>query len=179
MDGQNASVVYVPLSAGTVANIRKAIQYLWKHQSASTTACPNPAPNPRSDIALNEAIGNYGVALVYGKITTGSTTRTATCSVRNPYTEKLFLRMLSYTWRMLPAPQGPGNVSTRTRSDSSLCESVSVCLLVTTCCYVMKISATLILPILSTYKPGTRLQDQHWHLALYFVSLVVKQTTRV
>ncbi|KAG0339721.1 hypothetical protein BG005_003410, partial [Podila minutissima] len=102
------NVVHVPLSAGTVLNIRKALQYLWKHQSAPTTAYPNPAPNPKNDIPLNEAINNYGVALVYGKISSGSTTRTATCAVRNPYSEKLFLRMLSYTWRMLPAPQALG-----------------------------------------------------------------------
>jgi hypothetical protein len=107
-DSQNASVVYVPLAMGSVLNIRKALQYLWRRQSASATTYPNPAPNPRKDIALNDAIENYGVALVYGKAMTGSITRTAICSVRNPYSEGMFLRMLSFTWHMQPASQPAG-----------------------------------------------------------------------
>ncbi|KAK3840206.1 MAG: hypothetical protein JOS17DRAFT_9859 [Linnemannia elongata] len=100
--------VHVPLALGSVENIRKAIQYLWKHQCRTEAPYPNPASNPRQYIPLNEAINAYGVDLVYGKISTGTTTRRTTCLIRNPYSEKLFLRMLCFTWRMLPLRQTQG-----------------------------------------------------------------------
>lgn len=108
LDENGLTVGHFPLALGTVENIRKALQYLWKHQARTDIPHPNPATNPRRYIPLNEAIETYGVALVYGKVSTGTTTRTATCLTRNPYTEKLFLRMLSYTWRMLPLRQTCG-----------------------------------------------------------------------
>lgn len=107
-DENGEAVIHVPLALGSVENIRKALQYLWKHQSRSEVPYPNPASNPRQYIPLNEAIDAYGVALVYGKISTGTSTRTPTCLIRNPYTEKLFLRMVSFTWRMLPLRQASG-----------------------------------------------------------------------
>ncbi|KAF8929819.1 hypothetical protein BGZ47_000870, partial [Haplosporangium gracile] len=83
-DKHGRVAIMVPLSLGTVDNYRKACIYLWKLQNQRTTLCPNPAPNPRSDGPLDDAINAYGVRLVYDKATTGTTRNTA-CDTRDTY----------------------------------------------------------------------------------------------
>ena len=81
-------MITVPLTLGTVDNYRKALIYLWKLQNQRTAPCPNPAPNPRSDGPLDEAINAYGVRLVYEKASSG-TTRNTLCNTRDTYDGKL------------------------------------------------------------------------------------------
>ncbi|KAG9064047.1 hypothetical protein KI688_003226 [Linnemannia hyalina] len=83
-DKHGRIAIMVPLSLGTVDNYRKACIYLWKLQNQRTTLCPNPAPNPRTDGPLDDAINAYGVRLVYDKATTG-TTRNTPCDTRDTY----------------------------------------------------------------------------------------------
>ncbi|KAG0345620.1 hypothetical protein BG004_003464 [Podila humilis] len=84
---------------GTVDNCRKACIYLWKLQIQRTTKCPNPAPNPRSDRRLDDAINTYGDRLVYNKVTTGT--------ARNTACDKL-IRMATYTWQQQPVRRAKG-----------------------------------------------------------------------
>src|SRR5690606_38318715 len=92
-------VVYAPFTLGTVDNHRKALVYLWKKQCDRTVKYKNIFPNPRTDQMLSQKIDEYGVSLVYEKVLSGTITCTATPTVRDPYNEELFIRMLSYTWR--------------------------------------------------------------------------------
>ncbi|KAF9350897.1 hypothetical protein BGX34_000920 [Mortierella sp. NVP85] len=69
----------IPVAAETVADIRKALVYLWRHQGSWTA--PNPSPSPRKDLPLREAIDEYEVRLVYDNVQPGTALRTITCSV--------------------------------------------------------------------------------------------------
>ncbi|KAF9178734.1 hypothetical protein BGZ51_007530 [Haplosporangium sp. Z 767] len=104
-DELGRKIIWTPVSYETTEN-PKALVYLWKHQNAWTAPYSNPAPNPRKDIKLREAFENYGVSLVYD-ITSSRTTRKDTCAIRDLYGEKMFIRMSSFTWRMLPVIQLP------------------------------------------------------------------------
>ncbi|KAF9895953.1 hypothetical protein BX616_008472, partial [Lobosporangium transversale] len=93
--------IYAPISIETVDCARKALIYLYKEQASSKVDWPNPAPHPRKDIPLKEAIEEYEGKLVYDTSFQGST-RTDTCSIRDPYNEKQFIRMALHTWGMKP-----------------------------------------------------------------------------
>jgi len=95
------------VSYETVDNARKSLIYLWKHQAQRTAAYPNPASNPRQDAPLRDAIDDYEVALVYDQAFIGST-RSDSCSIRDPYTEKEFIRMITHTWCQRPMRQLKG-----------------------------------------------------------------------
>ncbi|KAG0302531.1 hypothetical protein BGZ99_002968, partial [Dissophora globulifera] len=103
-DNLGRTTIYVPLTAGSVDNIEKALIYLWKRQHSRDASCPNPAPNPRQDALLKAACEEYESGLVYD-ITTPGDRRTASCAVRDPYTEGKLIRMLSFLWREVPLPR--------------------------------------------------------------------------
>ncbi|KAF9081952.1 hypothetical protein BGX27_004694, partial [Mortierella sp. AM989] len=94
-------IIEVPVGSETVECALKALCYLWKRQASSDASLPNPASNPRKDVSLSDTIQKYKSNLVFDKPVTGKI-RTGTCSTRDPYTEQLFIRMISFTWRSLP-----------------------------------------------------------------------------
>ncbi|KAG0369126.1 hypothetical protein BGZ54_000240 [Gamsiella multidivaricata] len=100
LDKYGRKVIDIPVGIETMESARKAPIYLRKQQSAHTARCPNPVSNPRYDVPLRDAITEYECSPVYTRSLTG-TTRTTTCSIRDPYTDKLFDRIISFTWRML------------------------------------------------------------------------------
>ncbi|KAF9997049.1 hypothetical protein BGZ80_007094 [Entomortierella chlamydospora] len=106
VDSHGFKIIDVPITFGTVDNIKKAPIYLWRQQSASSAPYPNLAPNPRSDSLLNESVNEYRRSLI-DDIATSGTTRTGACAVRDTYTEGELIRMSSYTWRMIPPVQEP------------------------------------------------------------------------
>ncbi|KAF9081865.1 hypothetical protein BGX27_004744, partial [Mortierella sp. AM989] len=93
-------MIRVPVRVETVETARKSLIYLWRQQNARTSPYPNPAPNPRNNIPLKDAIAEYETRLIYARSAAG-TVRTTACSIRDPYSATLFLRMISFTWRML------------------------------------------------------------------------------
>lgn len=86
---------------------RKALIYLWKEQCSRLAPLPSMEPNPRKDIPLMRAIDGYEVKLVYDSATQ-SDIRTTACSIRDPYTNAQFLRMLSFLWRGVPPVRQQG-----------------------------------------------------------------------
>lgn len=107
IDELGRRVIDVPASKETVEHARKALIYLWKEQRSIKARYPNPASNPRLDAILKQAFTEYGTRLVYDSATPGEI-RTDTCSIRDPYTEGEFIRMSSFTWRMLAPVQEEG-----------------------------------------------------------------------
>jgi hypothetical protein len=95
------------VSYETVDSARKSLIYLWRHQAQRTAAYPNPASNPRQDALLRDAIDDYEVSLVYDQSIIGSALSDF-CSVRDPYTEKEFIQMITHTWCQRPMRQLKG-----------------------------------------------------------------------
>lgn len=109
-DQDGRKVIYVPRTLGTVLNIKKALVHLWEEQRGQQAEWPNDAPHPGNDKIIKKCLKEYGFRLVQDSMNPGST-RKGACSIRDPYTEKLFLRMLSYLWRNMPIK----SKSTKTR----------------------------------------------------------------
>ncbi|KAF9992009.1 hypothetical protein BGZ79_003640 [Entomortierella chlamydospora] len=80
VDSHGFKIIEVPITSGTVDNIRKALIYLWRQQSASSAPYPNPAPNPRSDSLLSESVNEYRRSLI-DDIATSGTARTGACAI--------------------------------------------------------------------------------------------------
>ncbi|KAF9991247.1 hypothetical protein BGZ79_004700, partial [Entomortierella chlamydospora] len=80
VDSHGFKIIDVPITFGTVDNIKKAPIYLWRQQSASSAPYPNLAPNPRSDSLLNESVNEYRRSLI-DDIATSGTTRTGACAM--------------------------------------------------------------------------------------------------
>ena len=100
-DNNGRRVIYVPRTLGTVLNIKKALVHLWEEQRGQQAPYPNRVPHPGFDKTVKTIINNYGLQLVKDSLTPG-TSRSAACSLRDPYSERMFIRMLSYLWRNLP-----------------------------------------------------------------------------
>jgi hypothetical protein len=100
-DEKGRRIIYVPRTGDTIRNIKKALIYLWNRQHSRDAPWPNPAPHPGNDKILKDAIEKYSVDLVYDAAVPGSS-RKGTCSLRDPYSDAIFMRMLCYLWRNLP-----------------------------------------------------------------------------
>ncbi|GJJ75411.1 hypothetical protein EMPS_07769 [Entomortierella parvispora] len=100
-DNHGRRVIYVPRTLGTVLNIKKALVHLWEEQRGQQAPYPNRVPHPGFDKTVKTIISNYGLQLVKDSLNPG-TSRSAACSLRDPYSERMFIRMLSYLWRNLP-----------------------------------------------------------------------------
>ena len=100
-DLQGRRIIYVPRTLGTVLNIKKALVHLWEEQRGQQAPYPNRVPHPGYDKMVKTVLQRYGLQLVQDSLTPG-TSRSAACSLRDPYSERMFMRMLCYLWRGLP-----------------------------------------------------------------------------
>lgn len=112
MDKHGGRTIEVPISYNTSTTAKKAIMRLWNLQREATTDFPSAEPNPGNDPLIVKAYKTFRQSLVFDETFKGST-RTGTCLIRDPYTERQFITMMAFCWRMQEPLRLPSDADKR------------------------------------------------------------------